>query len=298
MFATIVIGIDGRQGGRDALALGQTLAAPGAQLTLVHVWNELEGLAAVATGAKHPAAAAHDLLDEARGTAGPECHITARRATSPGAGLHQLAEELDADLIVVGSSVRQRAGRVLLGDETRAALHGAPCAVAVASAGGAEREGIRRVGAAYEPTPSGAAALRAARELAADLGAETHAIRVVPQLPSAWLGAPLAYLELLAELPLHHAEETRDQLTALGGLTAHVAQGSPVRELIDFSAAVDVLVVGSRGYGPAARLLIGSTADGVTREAHCPVLVVPRPAPLEDDARHGRTLEPRSGIAS
>jgi hypothetical protein len=37
-------------------------------------------------------------------------------------------------------------------------------------------------------------------------------------------------------------------------------------------------VTGSRGYGPARRLLLGSVSGHVVREARCPVLVVPRPA--------------------
>jgi nucleotide-binding universal stress UspA family protein len=41
---------------------------------------------------------------------------------------------------------------------------------------------------------------------------------------------------------------------------------------------VDLLVLGSRGFGPVMRLLIGSVSSRVIREAPCPVLVVPRPA--------------------
>jgi nucleotide-binding universal stress UspA family protein len=39
---------------------------------------------------------------------------------------------------------------------------------------------------------------------------------------------------------------------------------------------VDLLVVGSRGYGAARRVVHGSTSDALLHSAHCPVLVVPR----------------------
>jgi nucleotide-binding universal stress UspA family protein len=40
---------------------------------------------------------------------------------------------------------------------------------------------------------------------------------------------------------------------------------------------IDLVVVGSRGYGPLGRVLVGSVATGLLHQAACPVLVVPRP---------------------
>jgi nucleotide-binding universal stress UspA family protein len=56
-------------------------------------------------------------------------------------------------------------------------------------------------------------------------------------------------------------------------------RGDPVAKLLaDAEIGVDLLVLGSRGFGPVMRLLIGSVSSRVIREAPCPVLVVPRPA--------------------
>jgi hypothetical protein len=41
---------------------------------------------------------------------------------------------------------------------------------------------------------------------------------------------------------------------------------------------LDILVVGSRGYGPVRRLVLGSTADYLERHARCSLLVLPRAA--------------------
>jgi nucleotide-binding universal stress UspA family protein len=57
-----------------------------------------------------------------------------------------------------------------------------------------------------------------------------------------------------------------------------VAVGTPVDELVELSRTVDLLVVGSRAWGPVRRTLMGSTAAKLMRKAHCPVLVLPRGA--------------------
>jgi nucleotide-binding universal stress UspA family protein len=59
--------------------------------------------------------------------------------------------------------------------------------------------------------------------------------------------------------------------------SGEIAVGSPLVELVELSGSVDLLVVGSRGFGPVRRLLLGSTSDRLVREAACPVLAVPRP---------------------
>ena len=92
-------------------------------------------------------------------------------------GLHRQAEEQHADLLVVGSCSRGAFGRAMIGDDTRAALNGAPCAVAIASRGYAARAGnpIARIGVAYNGSPESKAALAMARELAAPTSASIDA---------------------------------------------------------------------------------------------------------------------------
>ena len=55
-------------------------------------------------------------------------------------------------------------------------------------------------------------------------------------------------------------------------------KGDPVHKLLEAAeVGVDLLVLGSRGFGPVMRLLIGSVSSRVIRAAPCPVMVVPRP---------------------
>jgi len=60
-------------------------------------------------------------------------------------------------------------------------------------------------------------------------------------------------------------------------VTVWAVNGLAAQELIEASRDADLLVVGSRGGGGFARLMLGSISDKVTRHAHCPVVVVPGP---------------------
>jgi nucleotide-binding universal stress UspA family protein len=74
--------------------------------------------------------------------------------------------------------------------------------------------------------------------------------------------------------------ETDNVLAALDGphpesVTVKAVHGFPVEELVNASKEADIVVLGSRGVGGFARLLMGSTAGQVVQHAHCPVLIVP-----------------------
>ena len=73
--------------------------------------------------------------------------------------------------------------------------------------------------------------------------------------------------------------ETEQVLSGLDDKPASVtvtgAHGLPVEVLIEASKDADLLVLGRRGAGGFARLMMGSVSDQVSRHAHCPVLIVP-----------------------
>jgi len=68
----------------------------------------------------------------------------------------------------------------------------------------------------------------------------------------------------------------------IAGLAADIAAqavfltGSAGHELAEQSRSVDLMLVGSRGYGPLRAVLAGGVSGRVIRGAHCPVIVVPR----------------------
>jgi nucleotide-binding universal stress UspA family protein len=60
---------------------------------------------------------------------------------------------------------------------------------------------------------------------------------------------------------------------------ALLLRGDPADELAGWADAEqpDLLVVGSRGYGPAKRVLLGGVTSRLVRSTPCPILVVPKP---------------------
>jgi nucleotide-binding universal stress UspA family protein len=61
-------------------------------------------------------------------------------------------------------------------------------------------------------------------------------------------------------------------------VTVSAISGFPAHALIDASSGADLLVVGSRGGGGFAPLVLGSVCNQVVHHAHCPVVVVQGPA--------------------
>jgi nucleotide-binding universal stress UspA family protein len=53
-------------------------------------------------------------------------------------------------------------------------------------------------------------------------------------------------------------------------------EGDPAEQLAAISESADLLIIGSRGYGPLRAVLAGGVSGRVARDAHCPVIVVPR----------------------
>ena len=79
-----------------------------------------------------------------------------------------------------------------------------------------------------------------------------------------------------SELAVRTAREIAERHGAALEVRA-VADGDPVEELATMAEGLDLLVVGSRAYGPSGRLLSGETSTALARRAPCPLLVVPRP---------------------
>lgn len=60
-------------------------------------------------------------------------------------------------------------------------------------------------------------------------------------------------------------------------VSVEVARDVPAASLLDLSTVTDLLVIGSRRWGPVARLLLGGTGEALVRGAYCSLLIVPRP---------------------
>jgi nucleotide-binding universal stress UspA family protein len=98
---------------------------------------------------------------------------------------------------------------------------------------------------------------------------------------SAWTGNPIIYPEDRAEedKARQAAQEAVDATVGELGtrpesLTITAVSGQAAEALIDASRDADLVVVGSRGTGGFANLLMGSVSNKVVHHAACPVVVV------------------------
>jgi len=279
MFKTIIVGVDGREGGRDALTLAASLQRVlGGDLVALHAFPLDHYLGRGADGAYEKV-----VHDRAVGVARDEVEragVSARAYVvadgSPGRALHRAATTHDADLIVVGSAHRGRVGRVLAGDVSVGTLHGAPCPALVAPRGYGEHGGeVRTIGVGFDGSPESRAALEFAHRIAEAVGAHLRVICVVvPPDPG---GPSQDWAEHAHRRRAQAEERLAAALSELGEIaTGALPVGDPARELSDAAHDLDLLVTGSRGYGPVRRLMLGSTSTKLVHEAPCPVLVLTR----------------------
>ncbi|MFN8188606.1 MAG: universal stress protein [Gaiellales bacterium] len=130
------------------------------------------------------------------------------------------------------------------------------------------------------------AALRFALDEARLHGAELHCVHVwqAPYAPIS--GAPVflagglpEYEQGIAEDAQHVVAEMLAEVGGTGGVTVHehVVRGGPAHELVEHARDAGLLVVGSRGHGGFAGLLLGSVSTQCVHHASCPVAVVHPP---------------------
>jgi nucleotide-binding universal stress UspA family protein len=297
VFNSVVIGVDGREGGRDAVALGRRLSDVAGSVTLAHVYRA-EARPWRSSGATFETVRRDDsrtLLERAREESGLAAELRSVGAPSVGRGLHTLVEEIGADLLVVGSTRSSHVGRVHLGDDTAAALSGAPCAVAVAPAGYASEAGeMREIGVGFDGSDESRHALAVARLLGARLNVRVSAFEAVSLPGRAFAhGAPPVAETAIDEL----VERAHARVSTLEGIDPHATFGHPPDELAAYSASLDLLVLGSRDYGPIGRLVHGSTARQLARTSRCPLLVLTRAARERDADLPGLDQPVLEGVA-
>lgn len=302
----VVVGFDASPAGADAVALARAYCRTvGAHLIVATVHPAPAAISPGRVDAEWVAdrhRLASEVLARARQVAGEDADYRVVASSSAAHGLHDLAEEVGAGLIVVGSHREAPEERLFAGSTAERLLSGSVCPVAVAPAGMRARpaDSLLRIGVAYIEEPEAIAALSAAAAFAAtantapvDVGADAAAF--------AGTGRPLLrlYTVVAAEaevLPfgigrdaerafLASARETYQ--SALQAATArlpeglaasgHVRTGDVVEVLADLDATeIDVLFCGSRGYGPVRRVLLGGVSSRLVRRARSPVVVVPR----------------------
>jgi nucleotide-binding universal stress UspA family protein len=289
----IVVGYDGSE--RCELALDWALAearARGSWVRIVHAvlppvdpWPAGREFAEPFPGIQ--VTAAEQVVAEGLATArrkSPDVEVDSRVATGSAASV-LMGVSGEAEMIVVGSRGLGGFAELLLGSTGVALAAHAPCPVVVVRP---TRAGIEpgpdagRVVVGVDGSSLSGEALSFAFEEAALRGVGLTAVHFwpAPFFHAPGKGAPIpgdvvAEEFRHAELPsLAEALAAARERFPLVDVRQIVVHAAPAGALVAASAGAELLVVGSRGRGGFASLLLGSVSHAVLHHAHCPVAVV------------------------
>jgi nucleotide-binding universal stress UspA family protein len=283
----VIAGVDGGPSGTDALTLGrwtaETLDVP-LVVAVVHPAPAAIGSGRIdAEWVADRHRAAEQVLDGARAVlkeaTGPiEYRMVA--SSSAAHGLHDLAEELHAEAIVVGSGRTAARQRLFAGSTAERLLAGSVCPIAVAPSGMEVPPGtLGRIGVGYIDTPDGRAALTQAARLGRRTGTPLRLYTVVMETDAA---RPFLIGEDAERAFRDTARETFEESLAKAAASVpdlrvdwQLLSGDVTEALAELDD-VDVLFCGSRGYGPTRRVLLGGVSTRLMRRAKRPVVIVPR----------------------
>jgi nucleotide-binding universal stress UspA family protein len=207
------------------------------------------------------------------------------REGSPAVEILHYAAENDADLIVIGTHGRTGFERFMLGSVTEKVLRKAPCPVLSVpphSEGQPESPVFSRILVGTDFSEPAGRGVEHALSLAQEANARLTLLHVLDWLPGKELDR---YPQFDADA--YKRALTRDARAKLEQLVPEEARnwcapelriscGKPYREILRIAAEerADLVVVGVRGAGPVDRMLFGSTAQHLVRQATCPVLTI------------------------
>ena len=288
MASRVVIGYDGSEASEDAVAFGLTWCRSTGDVPIVATVYPEEhplGIGRVdVEWASYVREQAEIIQDKARATVGDAALYRNVASTSAAHGLADLAEDVEAVMVIVGTAPETGITRALLGSSAERLLHGATAPVTVVPAGWRQStsDRISSIGVAYLDTRDGRQALQMAVRVALRIPAQLTLYSVLGQSSERY-----SYLVGRTDEQAF-VDKARDsfgkaQEFAAAGVPPELELRTVLLEgpVVESLAAlgpddVDMLVCGSRGYGPARRVLLGGVSSRLIRRARLPVAVVPR----------------------
>ncbi len=208
-----------------------------------------------------------------------------RRAPFAGEAILEYAEEINADLIVMGTHGRRGLSHLLLGSVANEVVRRAPCPVMTVRPRpeGAHLRAIERILVPVDFSGAANVALAAARDLAVAWTATLDVLHVIEEtvMPAFYAAGVTSLLQLDPEIRTRCQAELRRRVERLGGppvvARTHVREGKAAQHIVAFAEeqGSDLIVLATAGRSGVERLLLGSVAEKVVRLAPCPVLVVP-----------------------
>ncbi|MCP2341275.1 universal stress protein [Actinomadura rupiterrae] len=291
----VLVGYSPDERGDDALALGSLAArTAGAPLVVANVhppaWPargpgsvDAEWLSYLREQAAAALAQAADRLAALKHPKrGVEFRVLAHRGS--GRGLLEIADEVGANLAVIGSAPRGRRDRIAIGSTADQLLHGSPIPVMLAPRGYAESAPKRfeRLSVAYFRRRDVQTPLNAVATLAAALGLPVRLVTLVLRpsgLPARFRGKDdvLQRQYEQAERDLDHA---RGLLADRGveDVETEAVQGAGITKALGGVEMLpgELLATMSSHEGPLRKVFLGESSGKIVRASGVPVLVLPR----------------------
>lgn len=288
MSGSIIVGYDGSEGSKLALAWAITAAADrGRMLEVISTWT----MPAADLGIGASSTLQDDLLDELRQDAQAVNDEGLKVAAE--AGVNAVGEVMvgrpaavlvhrsdDAHMVVVGSHGAGGLTGFLLGSVSRQIATHSSCPTVVVRP---PAEGAKDVVVGVDGSPHSLKALEWAFEQASYMGCGLHVLHSW-EIPPTWSMVEVPTYEPEVLIRDYGNSELRQTSEAMAGfredfpdvqVRQEVVKGSPVKSLLKASETAQLLVVGSRGLGGFRGLLLGSVSHAVVHRAACPVAVVP-----------------------
>jgi nucleotide-binding universal stress UspA family protein len=285
MFARILVATDFSAPSDAALAHARRLAErTGASLHVLHVVDNMFMRAVLGDPRDYETAALRQMQDRVPAEAGGTGAIlTVERSDEPADEITSYARTRGIDLIVMGTHGRGRMAHLLLGSVAEKVARTAPCPVLTMREAppAAGLDGLRIL-VPTDFSASSDAALGVARRLAAKVRGAVRLLHVIerPAMSTPFgseLCIPEPPLEEQAATPrVHLSQRMLVDSRSRVKIDSDVVFG-PTGAMIAAYArdnGFDLIVMGTRGRGGLAHLLLGSVAESVIRTAPCPVLTV------------------------
>jgi len=295
MTGRVLVGVDGSEGSRQAMAWAlEEAALRHSVLEVVIVWEEPSDFERRHHRTDEDArAGAQQCLAEILGGAGGE-HVPAdiEPIVLEGDPADTLCLRADkADVLVVGSRGHSTVAGVLLGSvSSKCAHHSRAPVVIVPPRHGREldRDGEEtvRIVVGVDGSVGSRLALKWAVDEAALRGARVEAVAIWRAIEANdEMNVELAMFPSLRRRDRSLAETTKERLEEVISELAResapvdidplVFEGSPAEVLCERAAGSELLVVGSRGHGAVAGLLLGSVSAECAHRSPRPVVIVP-----------------------
>ena len=197
----------------------------------------------------------------------------------------RIAEDLPADLLVVGTHGRSGFERLMMGSVTEKLLRKAPCPLLTVPRRTPDAVTspvlFRRILCPVDFSPSSLKALAFAESLAKEADAHLTVMHVIEPVPvfepvvMGGPGGPPADADARAHARRRLTEAIGPEARRYSHMAEVVMSGKPYREILREAQElqVDLIVLGAHSLRFGA-LAFGSTANHVVREAACPVLTL------------------------